>query len=402
MPNSKKEIDLPCASVSTGATTEMLKRVSVVAADETAHLLPARLQKMGYAVSTVIASGEEALVQLRQERPTVVLVGLHLHGKMDGVTAAQALRHEFDLPVVHLAFSGDVPALERAHLTQPFSYVSQPFVDMELRAAIEIAFYRHQAEQQMKRANAIVRQGNERLEELVKQRTRQLEAVNRELVAFAYSVSHDLRAPIRIISGFAHALTDHYATVLDEEGQRFLNTLCQNAQRMDKMVHDFLRLSQLGHSPLQRERTDLTTLVKEVVTSLVCHPKQKPPSIEISDLPAAECDRALIRQVWENLLTNAVKYTRPQAAPQIKVFGDIKGQEAVYAVADNGVGFDLKRASKLFGVFQRFHPASEFEGTGVGLSIVQRIVLRHGGRVWAEASAGKGATFYFSLPLGEK
>lgn len=491
-----------------------------------AAILQGRLKKMGYDAPITAVSGEEALTKVIEFQPAMVLMDIVLQGKMDGIEAAQCIRSQFDIPVIFLTSHTDKETLERASLTEPFGYIVKPFEEGELRAAIEIAYYRHRAEQQLrkmerwltttlrsigdgviatdtegrvtmmnpvaevitgwsqkealgkpfeevfqainedtrkpiespvarsikegvvinleehtaiiardgrevsiddsaapirdeedaiigvvvvfrdsserKRAEAAVKQVNEQLEERVKQRTAQLEAVNRELEAFTYSVSHDLRAPIRAIDGFANALDEDYATVLDDEGKRFLKVLRQNAQRMEKMVGDFLRLAQLGHSRLQFQNADMDEIVKVAVADLAMEVKKKHFKVNVGELPGAHCDCGLIRQVWDNLLLNAVKYSSVKSKPEIRISGEVKGGEVIYSVTDNGVGFDMRHADKLFGVFQRLHPASEFEGNGVGLAIVQRIVLRHEGRVWAQGAVDKGATFYFSLPHASK
>ncbi len=250
-----------------------------------------------------------------------------------------------------------------------------------------------------KRQENEIQRLNDQLEERIKQRTTQLEATTHELEAFTYSVSHDLRAPIRAIEGFSRALVEDHEKVLDDEGKNFLKLVCQNAQRMDKMVSDFLRLSQIGHNPLQMQKTDMTALVKETVLDLKNHFNGKTSSIEIGTVPSVECDPALIRQVWENLLANALKYSRNNSNPRIEVSGTIVGNEVIFCVKDNGVGFEMRHADKLFNVFQRLHTAQEFEGNGIGLVIIKRIVLRHKGRVWAEGKKGEGASFFFSLPV---
>ena len=252
---------------------------------------------------------------------------------------------------------------------------------------------------QQRRARSTISELNNELEARVRQRTQQLEAANRELEAFTYSVSHDLTGPIRAIDGFASALAEDYGTVLDTEGKRFLDLVCKNTRRMGQMVEDFLRLSRLENSQFKMRSVDMTTLVKAVLDEPAFGLAKENCKIEIDTLPEAHCDPAFIRQVWENLLSNAVKYSRQKSGARVTVSGEIKKGEAIYCVRDNGVGFDASQAEKLFDVFQRLHSSEDFEGTGVGLAIVRRIVLRHGGRVWAEGKPNKGASFSFSLPL---
>lgn len=231
----------------------------------------------------------------------------------------------------------------------------------------------------------------EELEDRVRQRTAEIEA-------FSYSVSHDLRAPLRALDGFARILMEEYAADLPAEGQEYVADIRRNARKMGQLVDDLLTFSRLGRQAIQRRRVAPAALVHEVLEEL--RPEQGSRRIEavVGDLPTCHADPALLRQVWANLLGNAFKYTRRHDPARVEV-GCVEGDgEKTYFVRDNGVGFDMRYAGKLFGVFQRLHNAAEYEGTGVGLAIVQRIVHGHGGRVWADAAVNGGATFWFTLP----
>jgi light-regulated signal transduction histidine kinase (bacteriophytochrome) len=227
-----------------------------------------------------------------------------------------------------------------------------------------------------------------------------LEAVNRELEAFSYSVSHDLRAPLRAISGFAQAVVEDYAPRLDDEGKRFLGLIQDNAHRMGQLIDDLLTFSRLGRQQLMETQIDLGALANGVFEELIGQWPGRKIRFVVHSVPAALGDKAMIRQVLTNLLSNAVKFTRPRAEAVIEFGYAVRQDQGAYYVKDNGVGFDMQYVGKLFGVFQRLHSAAEFEGTGVGLAIVYRIITRHGGRVWAEGQADHGATFYFTLPEG--
>lgn len=243
-----------------------------------------------------------------------------------------------------------------------------------------------------------IRQLNAGLERRVIERTAQLESANKELEAFSYSVSHDLRAPLRAIDGFSRILLEDHADKLDEGGNRVLEVVRQNAQKMGQLMDDLLAFSRLGRKAVELSPIDMTDLARSALEDLNTADSASRPHVQIASIPPAQGDRVLIRQVFINLLSNATKYSRLKERPLIEVGGATKNGDNIYFVKDNGAGFDMKYADKLFGVFQRLHGPDEFEGTGVGLAIVQRIINRHGGKVWAEGKVNEGATFYFSLP----
>ena len=233
----------------------------------------------------------------------------------------------------------------------------------------------------------------------LKRHTAQLESANKELESFSYSVSHDLRSPLRAIDGFSRIVQEDHAGKLDAEGQRLLGVIRDNSRKMAQLIDDLLEYSRLGRKPLSTGAIDMNRLVEEVLGELQVH-GEKPPKLVLGALPPARGDATLLKQVWTNLLANAIKFSVKREHPVIEVSGHENGAECVYCVKDNGAGFDMKYYDKLFGVFQRLHSEEQFEGTGVGLAIVQRVVFRHGGRVWAEGKVDEGAAFYFSLPQG--
>ncbi len=226
-----------------------------------------------------------------------------------------------------------------------------------------------------------------------------LEAANHELEAFSYSVSHDLRAPLRAISGFAQAIVEDYEPRLDDEGKRFLGLIQQNAHKMGQLIDDLLTFSRLTRQPLLHSQIDMGSLVKDVFAEAVALAPDRKISLILRAAPPLHGDKPMIRQVITNLMANAIKFTRPREEALIE-FGYLP-ETGAYYLKDNGVGFDMQYVGKLFGVFQRLHSATEFEGTGVGLALVYRIVTRHGGRVWAESQVEHGTTFYFTLPEKE-
>lgn len=241
---------------------------------------------------------------------------------------------------------------------------------------------------------------NETLEHKVADRTRLLEEANNELEAFSYSVSHDLRAPLRSIHGYAKMLEDESIDQLDKNGKRLLGIVQESARKMGLLIDDLLAFSKLGRKEVQKSSIDMTALTESVVAEMSRNTQHRA-EIRIGKLHPAMADSALLKQVMVNLLSNAVKYSSQVEKPVVEIGSVIADGEIIYSVRDNGTGFDMLYAHKLFGVFQRLHTTAEFEGTGVGLAIVKRIISKHGGHVRAEAAPGKGATFYFSLPVLE-
>ncbi len=252
----------------------------------------------------------------------------------------------------------------------------------------------------LKKAQLEIEKLNEELEQKVIDRTTELQTSNKELESFTYSVSHDLRAPLRIIDGYADILVTDYNNKLDEEGNRLLDIIKSNAKRMGQLIDDLLSLSKTGRKELMMRHIDMNKLVRSVIDEQLLLTGNIA-TVKIENLEPAECDSGLLRQVWINFISNAIKYSREKEKPVIEINSSKIAHEIVYSIKDNGVGFDMKYADKLFGVFQRLHRIDEFEGTGVGLAVVQRIVNKHGGRVWADAEVNKGATFYFSLPASQ-
>ncbi len=274
-----------------------------------------------------------------------------------------------------------------------------PLQDIQRASQIlQVFAARAAAELQRKAASEELYQLNQSLELRVKQRTSQLEAANQELESFSYSVSHDLRAPLRAIDGFSRLLQEDYRDRLDPEGHRYLKIVRDNAKRMGELIDDLLNLSRLNRKEMLRRSLSVNRLIQHILNDF--HPEIQNRDIEIiiADLPNCEADLSLLTQVWINLISNAIKYTSKTKKARIEIGYQVINDQGTYFIRDNGAGFDMQYADKLFGVFQRMHLDRDFEGTGIGLAIVQQIIQRHGGHVWAEAAIDQGATFYFTIP----
>lgn len=252
--------------------------------------------------------------------------------------------------------------------------------------------------EQLLAAEAEIRALNDSLESKVRERTAQLEAVNKELEAFSYSVAHDLRAPLRVINGFSRMVLKMEETKISKVSFENLHIIMKNAAQMGQLIDDLLDFSRLGRAAIEVRQVEMHDLVQSVIKDLQNNDQYTIPEIQIHELAAAQCDPVLMKQVWTNLISNAVKYSRKKEKPLIEIGTAKRNGMNTYYVKDNGAGFNMEFYDKLFAVFQRLHKVTEYEGTGVGLALVQRIIAKHRGKVWADSEPEKGATFYFTLP----
>lgn len=236
------------------------------------------------------------------------------------------------------------------------------------------------------------------LEEKVEQRTRELATVNKELEAFSYSVSHDLRAPLRAISGYSIMLKEDYESKLDDEARRIIDVIVNNTRMMSELIDDLLTFSKMARLEIVNEAVDMNTIVRKCMTELLTMKQENKPTITVHNLPQCKGDYSMLKQVWFNLVSNAIKYSSKTPDAKVSIGTVDDSSSTIYYIKDNGTGFDMKYSNKLFGVFQRLHRQDEFEGTGLGLALAKRIVTKHGGEIWAEAAVNEGATFYFSIP----
>jgi len=249
-----------------------------------------------------------------------------------------------------------------------------------------------------RRAELEVKELNASLELRVAERTSELQSTIRDLQTFSYSISHDLRTPLRSINSFASVLLEDYSGELDDEGKRLVNAIVQRTVTMGALIDDLLSFSRISRQQLSLQSIDMTGLARELVEKLSGDGATAAVTFQVAELPPARGDRSMIAQVLENLLANAIKFSRKTEHPTVELGSSAGEGEQIYFVKDNGIGFDMKYVDAIFGVFQRLHSSEDFEGTGVGLAIVEQIITKHGGKVWAEGRPGEGATFYFSLP----
>ncbi|HSI11408.1 MAG TPA: response regulator [Chthoniobacter sp.] len=344
--------------------------------------------------TTGFASSKAALAAVEKDKFDLLLTDLMMP-EMDGISFLRAA-HEVDPDLVGIVMTGQgtIDSAVEAMKAGALDYILKPF---KLSVVLPV-LSRALTVRKLRLENiALEKSVRERTTEL-EQANRELEFANKELEAFSYSISHDLRAPLRHIDGFSEILMQNHGAQLPEAAQRLLQNVRNGAQRLGMLIEDLLRFSRLSRQPLTMSKVSLSRLVQHVVNDLESERQGRQVEIRVGDLPDCLGDYALLKQVFTNLLTNALKFTRKRERALIEVSAEVSGKEIVCFVRDNGAGFDMQFATKLFGVFQRMHKESEFEGTGVGLSIVQRVIHRHGGRIWAEAELDKGACFHFTLP----
>ncbi|MGD9214277.1 MAG: response regulator [Desulfobacteraceae bacterium] len=388
-------------------------------------ILSRMLKEQGYRVRPA-TNGRHAIKSVAARPPALILLDVKMP-VMDGYEVCRRLKsdeHSRNVPVIFISALGETAKKVEGFEAGGVDYITKPFEIEEVLARVEIHLRLHELTERMKqkvreqtdeltktnqqlrqeieerrRAEQELKMHREHLEELVRGRTAQLETANKEMHAFTYTVSHDLRAPLRHIDGFIGMLQNKMGTVLDDQGRHYMTAISEAAQKMGLLIDDLLSFSRMGRHIPSFQKVALEELVRDILVEFEPDTAGRQIHWRIGDLPVISADEAMLRVVLVNLISNALKFTRSRKEAHIEI-GSQPGNnsEIVIFVRDNGVGFDTAYADKLFGVFQRLHHVDEFEGTGIGLASVRRIIARHGGRVWAEGEPDQGAAFYFTLP----
>ncbi len=357
------------------------------------------LEQEGYSV-TGSTSPQQALQTMRDEQFDLAITDLTMP-EMDGIAFLKAAK-ELDPQLVGIVMTGhgSIDTAVAAMKAGAFDYILKPFTLRMIRPVLERALsFRHLMHEnaQLRQTEEMIRSLNATLERCVEDRTRQLTDANKELEAFAHSISHDLRGPLRAVNNFTHLLVEECAEQFNERARGYVDRVLGGVKRMEQLIEDLMRLSRVNGADLRRTEIDVSKMVEQIVAEFQAREPERHVDTTICDGVVAQADPQLLRIALENLLGNAWKFTRNAADPRIE-FGMENRNEQVFFVRDNGAGFNAEYAKDLFVPFRRLHTAEEFPGSGIGLSIVQRIIRRHGGCIAAEGSPGHGATFYFSIP----
>jgi signal transduction histidine kinase len=357
------------------------------------------LNEHGYETTGVL-SGSQALVALKLKQFDLLLTDITMPG-MDGITLLRlALKIDPDLVGIIITGEGTISTAVEAMKIGALDYILKPFKLSVILPVLARALEVKRLRMENARLEDCVREyvgGLEAANKLFESANADLETANKDLEAFSYSVSHDLRSPLRHISGYSNRLKERFAGQLPEEAMGLVATIIASCGKMDQLIEDLLQFSRTGRQAISKGPLRLKEMVTDILDGLFKEQPGRRIEVRLGDLEDGIGDVSLIRQVFVNLLSNGFKFTRKTPDAMLEVGCGRKDGEMVYFIRDNGAGFDMKYADRLFGVFQRLHPAQDFEGTGVGLSIAHRIIQRHGGRIWAESEVGKGAAFFFTL-----
>jgi signal transduction histidine kinase len=341
-------------------------------------------------------SGNEALKLALTNPPDLLLLDVHMPD-IDGFEVARTVRQNKrtqDIPILFAtAERKEHHSMLKGFEEGAIDYLFKPLDPEVTKAKVAILLKMQLQKKELEQADKQIKELNQQLQKNVAS----LETANKELESFSYSVSHDLRTPLRAIDGYAEILAEDYKDKLDAEGKRLITNIITNAKKMGLMVDKLLEFSKLGKKAIQKHDVDMDRIVNDSIHEATRSSEHKP-AFTKTTLPGTKADPILLSHVWTNLITNAIKYSSKKQQPKIEIGSYSEQEKTIYYIKDNGTGFDMTYADKLFGVFQRLHKEEDFQGTGAGLAIVKRIINKHGGEVWAEGKPGEGAAFYFTLP----
>jgi signal transduction histidine kinase len=347
-------------------------------------------------------NGNEALKLALSNPPDLILLDVHMPD-MDGFEVARLMRQNKrtrDIPIIFVtAERKEHQSMVMGFEEGAIDYLFKPLDPEITKAKVSVLLNMQLQKKELSEKNKALEQANQQIKKLneeLQKNIRSLEVANKELDAFSYSVSHDLRTPLRTIDAFSGIMIQEHADKLDDEGKRVLDIIVSNAKKMMEMIDKLLEFSRLGKKTIRKEKISMKKLVDSCIQDV--RRLRHNAVIKVGKLPVTEGDSLLLSYTWANLISNAVKYSGKKAEPKIEIGSHDEQGTIVYYVKDNGAGFDMAYADKLFKVFQRLHSADDFKGIGVGLALVQRIIAKHGGKIWAEGELDKGATFYFTLP----
>ena len=359
--------------------------------------LSQRLGMLGYDVHAVASSGAEALERASQAWPDVVLMDIRIDGNIDGIETAEQLNSIRPVPVVYLTAHSDEATLARARGSRPFGYLLKPFSEREMHATIQMALARFEAQETLRASRDEVRRLADELDLRVRERTRELEEILEDHRGFSHAVAHDLRSPLQSISGLALLLLRDRSLGLPEQALARLTRIKETVNHMDRMIAGLLSLSRITREPFARRDVDLAMFARETARGLAERDPQRVVDLVIAPAAMAKADPHAAEVAIENLVQNAWKFTSTRDRARVEFGVRRFPDEKVFHVTDDGVGFDMAVATKLFQPFSRLDNSRGFEGSGIGLATVRRIVERHGGRIWAESAPGRGTTVYFTL-----
>ena len=369
---------------------------ALVAAD-----LEERLSQLGYDVRGVVDSAEDAIVKATELSPDLVLMDIHLIGKKDGIEAAAEIRQSRDMAVVFVTAHADDATLKRAGLAVPFGYILKPFDERELKATIEMALYHKQAELRLRKLEEELQRHAAQLEQTVAERTAVLRETVGELESFSYSVAHDMRGPLRSMRGFSQILMKDYASGLDAIAVGYLERIVRSTDRLDGLIGDVLNYTKILGGQWVPGPVDVDRLMRDILDS---YPDWQPPKAEIKIigvLPKLLGNEAFLTQCISNLLNNAVTFVSPGTVPLVRIWAEANGSQMRLCIRDNGIGIAADEADRVFRMFERLHPTTDYEGTGIGLTIARKAVERMGGELGFDSEPGKGSTFWVQLKNAE-